>query len=351
KQLNLFVTGVGNVGSRLLSQLEQQKKYLLEHLRLQVRVTGIANSKKMAFNDNGIDLSNWKNILQEGEDMNMAELVKKIRHKNFRNSVFADITASPEVASWYNSLLEKSISIVACNKIACSAEYASYKNLKDLAREFNCQFLFETNVGAGLPVIGTLNDLVRSGDKVEKIEAVLSGTLNFVFNEYDASRPFADVVRQAQDEGYTEPDPRLDLSGTDVVRKIMILAREAGEFLEMDHIVNNTFMPASCMTGSIADFYSAMEKEEAHFAALYHNAAKQDAKLKVVASYENGKASVGLRIIPPNHEFYHLEGKDNIVLFHTARYGKQPLMVKGAGAGAEVTASGVFADIIKAARQ
>ena len=350
KQLNLFVVGVGNVGSRLLDQLEQQKKYLLEHLRLQVRVTGIANSRKMTFNDSGIDLAHWKTVLEQGEDMNMAEMVSKIHHKNFRNSVFADVTASAEVASWYEPLLEKSISIVACNKIACSATYGSYKKLKDLAREYNCQFLFETNVGAGLPVIGTLNDLVRSGDKVEKIEAVLSGTLNFVFNEYDASRPFAAVVKQAQDEGYTEPDPRLDLSGTDVARKILILAREAGEFLEMDHIVNHTFMPESCMKGGIDEFYEAMKAEEPHFSELYQSASSQGAKLKVVASYERGKASVGLRAIPPDHEFYHLEGKDNIVLFHTTRYGKQPLMVKGAGAGAEVTASGVFADIIKAGR-
>ena len=210
--------------------------------------------------------------------------------------------------------------------------------------------MFETNVGASLPIIGTLNDLLRSGDRITKIEAVLSGTLNFVFNNYDGSRSFAEVVRQAQAEGYTEPDPRLDLSGKDVMRKIMILAREAGEHLEMDAITNHTFMPVSCMQGSVADFYREMEKQEAHFKALYEEAAAAGKKLKFVALFENGKASVGLKHIDPAHDFYHLYGKDNIVTFYTDRYTDQPMVVKGAGAGAEVTASGVFADIIRTLR-
>jgi aspartokinase/homoserine dehydrogenase 1 len=204
-------------------------------------------------------------------------------------------------------------------------------------------------VGAGLPVIGTLNDLMRSGDVVTRIEAVLSGTLNFVFNNYDGTRSFAQVVKQAQDEGYTEPDPRLDLSGTDVMRKIMILAREAGELLEMEDISNNTFMPASCMVGSVDDFYKEMEKQEQHFKEIYKKAAESGKKLKFVAKYEGGKASVGLQHVDPQSDFYHLYGKDNVVLFYTNRYPDQPLVVKGAGAGAEVTASGVFADIIRAA--
>ena len=210
-------------------------------------------------------------------------------------------------------------------------------------------FLFETNVGAGLPVIGTLNDLLRSGDKVNKIEAVLSGTLNFVFNHYKGEQSFAAIVKQAQQEGYTEPDPRLDLGGTDVMRKIMILAREAGEKIEMEEIENHSFMPESCMKGTVEDFYSAMEKEEAHFRELYEQAKNLNKKLKFVAKYENGKARVGLQHIGLQHDFYHLYGKDNIVLFYTDRYPEQPLVVKGAGAGAEVTASGVFADIIRAA--
>ena len=205
-------------------------------------------------------------------------------------------------------------------------------------------------MGAGLPVIGTLNDLLRSGDKVNKIEAVFSGTLNFVFNNYDGKKLFADVVKQAQDEGYTEPDPRLDLRGTDVMRKIMILAREVGEKMEMTDIHNNSFLPESCMKGSVADFYTAMAKEETHFRKIYDDAEKKGRKIKFVAKYENGKAEVGLQHIDPQHNLYHLYGKDNVVLFYTNRYPEQPLVIKGAGAGAEVTASGVFADIIRAAR-
>jgi aspartokinase/homoserine dehydrogenase 1 len=253
------------------------------------------------------------------------------------------------VAGVYEQLLRKSISVVACNKVAASSAYNNYKKLKDIAREFNCHFLFETNVGAGLPVIASLNDLLNSGDSVHRIEAVLSGTLNFVFNNYDGSRKFAEVVKQAQDEGYTEPDPRLDLSGTDVMRKIMILAREAGEKLEMDEISNNSFMPESCMKGTVNDFYDAMAKEESHFKKIFEKAKAAGCKLKFVASYNEGKASVGLQHIDPQHDLYHLYGKDNVVLFYTDRYKEQPMVVKGAGAGAEVTASGVFADIIRAA--
>lgn len=350
KQLNLFVTGVGNVGSRFLAQLQQQKKYLQEHLRLQINVIGIANSKKMLFNDDGINLANWKENLQSGEPMDLEKFIDIIRTKNLSNSVFADITANNDIANSYDKLLQKSISIVACNKVACSSNYAYYQKLKNLAREFNSLFLFETNVGAGLPVIGTLNDLLHSGDKVTKIEAVLSGTLNFVFNNYKAEKTFSEIVKQAQNEGYTEPDPRLDLSGTDVMRKIMILARESGEKIEMDDITNNTFMPPSCMKGSVDDFYKAMTKEEDHFKKLYNEAASLGKKLKFVASYENGKATVGLQHIDPAHNLYHLYGKDNVVLFYTTRYPEQPLVIKGAGAGAEVTASGVFADVIRTAR-
>jgi len=350
KQVNLFITGVGNVGSRLLDQLRQQQQYLQQNLLLQVRVVGMANSRKMLFNDDGIDLANWKALLQDGEPMSLPGFIETVRSKNLRNSVFADVTANDSVAASYDLLLQKSVSVVACNKVACSSSYSYYKKLKDLAREYNCLFLFETNVGAGLPVIGTLNDLMRSGDIVNKIEAVLSGTLNFVFNHYDGKKSFASVVRQAQEEGYTEPDPRLDLGGTDVMRKIMILAREAGEKLEMEQITNSSFMPESCMKGSVDDFYAAMEKEEAHFKKLYADASAAGKKLKFVARYESGQAEVGLKHIDPQSDFYHLYGKDNVVLFYTNRYPEQPLVVKGAGAGAEVTASGVFADIIRAAR-
>ena len=349
KQLNLFITGTGNVGKRLIQQLSQQKRFLFEQLRLQVRVIGLANSRRMLVQEEGIDLNNWQADLDKAEPMQLREFIKIIHSKNLRNSVFVDVTANKEVALGYEHLLQKSISVVACNKIASSSPYIYYRRLKDLAKEFNAAYFFETNVGAGLPVIGTLNDLLHSGDKIRKIEAVLSGTLNFVFNHYDGKSKFAAVVKQAQDEGYTEPDPRLDLSGTDVMRKIMILAREAGNAIEMEDITNNIFLPASCMEGSVADFYLAMEKEENHFKKLYDAAAADGKKLKFVASYDNGKAAVGLQHIDPAHDFFHLYGKDNIVLFYTDRYPEQPLVIKGAGAGAEVTASGVFADIIRAA--
>ena len=350
KQVNLFITGVGNVGKRLLAQLNQQQAYLQKNLSLKINVVGMANSKNMLFNDEGIDLDNWKEQLDKGENIDLLKFIDTIQQKNLRNSVFVDVTANDDVAKLYDRLLQKSISVVACNKVAASSEYSYYSKLKGLANEFSSLYLFETNVGAGLPVIGTLNELVRSGDEVNRIEAVLSGTLNFVFNNYNGKRPFAEVVKQAQDEGYTEPDPRLDLSGKDVMRKIMILAREAGAHLEMEDITNNSFMPESCMQGSVDDFYKAMVKEEDHFKKLYQSAAAEGKKLKFVAKFENGKASVGLQHIDPAHDFYHLYGKDNIVLFFTNRYVDQPLVVKGAGAGAEVTASGVFADIIRAAR-
>lgn len=350
KQVNLYVVGVGNVGSRLLSQLLQQQKYLQKYLRLSIRVVGIANSRKMLFNANGVDLENWKELLQEGDKMNLDEFVNTIITKNLRNSVFVDVTANKDVASHYAEILEKSVSIVACNKIAASSSYSYYEKLKNIAREYNVHFLFETNVGAGLPVIGTLNDLLLSGDKVTKIEAVLSGTLNYVFNNYDGEKTFAKVVKEAQDEGFTEPDPRLDLGGVDVVRKIMILARESGEKINMDDITNNSFMPPECMEGSVEEFYECMEKHEAHFKKILDAATKEGKKLKFVATYEDGKASVGLQQIDSAHDFYHLYGKDNVVVFYTNRYSGQPLVVKGAGAGAEVTASGVFADIIRAVR-
>jgi aspartokinase/homoserine dehydrogenase 1 len=354
REVNLFIAGVGNVGSKLLAQIQQQKEYLQKNLRLHLNVVGIANSKHMLFKDEGIHLPTWKNELAGGEKMELGKFIETIRSKNFRNAVFADVTANETVATVYEKLLADSVSVVACNKIAASSAYANYKKLKEWANEFNCSFLFETNVGAGLPIIGTLNDLLRTGDKVNRIEAVLSGTLNFVFNHYNGKRSFAEVVKQAQDEGYTEPDPRLDLSGTDVMRKIMILAREAGYSIEMDDIVNHSFLPESCMKGSVADFYAAMAKEEAHFHSLYKKADAEGKKLKFVASFTNNhdssgtiRAEVGLQHIDPAHNLYHLYGKDNIVLFYTDRYSEQPLVVKGAGAGAEVTASGVFADIMR----
>lgn len=349
KQINLFIVGTGNVGTKLIAQLKKQQAFLEEHLRLQVHVTGLSNSRQMLINESGINLDQWETLLEKGETANLQQFVQSIIQKNLRNSVFADVTANGAIADVYAALLEKSIAVVACNKVAASSQLSHYKKLKHLSAEYNTPFLFETNVGAGLPIIGTLNDLMRSGDSIHRMEAVLSGTLNFVFNHYDGTKPFADVVKQAQDEGYTEPDPRLDLSGTDVMRKILILAREAGVQMEMEDITCNGFLPESCMKGTVTDFYEAMKKEEAHFKAIYEKAKAENCKLKFVASYNQGVASVGLQHIPPQHDLYHLYGKDNVVLFYTDRYADQPLVVKGAGAGAEVTASGVFADIMRTA--
>ncbi|MCO6496154.1 MAG: bifunctional aspartate kinase/homoserine dehydrogenase I [Chitinophagaceae bacterium] len=350
KEINLYICGTGNVGKKLLEQLRQQADYLKEKLSLNVKVAAIANSRKMLFGNGRIDLNNWQKDLDDAEQMNMSDFIERIQNENRRNSIFVDITANADVARQYPPLLQKSISVVACNKIACSSEFSYYQQLKSLARRHNVEFLFETNVGAGLPIINTLNDLLKSGDEIIRIEAVLSGTLNFVFNEYDGTTSFADVVRKAAAEGYTEPDPRLDLSGTDVMRKILILARESGYKMELSGIENTPFLPAPTMEGSIENFYDEVEKHEAHFKELIVSATKKGNKLKYVATFENGKAQTGLKEISPDHDFYHLYGKDNIVLFYTKRYSEQPLIVKGAGAGAEVTASGVFADILRAVR-
>lgn len=353
RQVNLFIAGLGNVGKKLIHQLQQQQELLLKN-RIQLKVVGMANSRKMCFNEEGINLAQWQQSLEEGEPMNMNAFAQGISDRNLRNSVFADVTANDELAAIYEPLLCKSIAVVACNKVAASSGYTYYKQLKNAAEEYNTRFLFETNVGAGLPVIGTLGDLVRSGDTIRRIEAVLSGTLNFVFNNYDGSRSFAEIVKQAQEEGYTEPDPRLDLGGKDVMRKIMILAREAGAKIEFDDIENNSFMPERCMQGSVDDFYKTMSEEEAHFKTIFESAKANQQKLKFVAQYrlsEEGKpvAAVGLQQVGPQSDFYHLYGKDNAVLFYTDRYPENPLVIKGAGAGAEVTASGVFADIMRAA--
>ncbi len=350
KQINVYVAGVGTVGSRLVEQLRTQADHLAEELRLNVRVVGVANSKRAILDSEGVDLEGYREMLPTASETNVAEFTDSIIAENLRNSIFVDLTASPTVVDNYPKLLQKSVSVIACNKIAASSEYARYANYKELAREYGTNFFFETNVGAGLPIIHTLNDLVRSGDRVDRIEGVLSGTLNFVFNNYDGTRSFAAVVRQAQDEGYTEPDPRLDLSGTDVARKILILARESGHRIEVDEIVNRGFLPESCLAGSVDDFYVELERNEAHFRRLLDDARNQGLILKYIASFSDGQASVGLQSIGPDHNFATLSGKDNAVLFYTKRYSQQPLVIKGAGAGADVTAAGVFADIIRAAR-
>jgi aspartokinase/homoserine dehydrogenase 1 len=350
KQVNIYVAGVGNVGKRLLAQLAQQREEIAKSLRLNLRIAGLANSTRAVVSSDGIEPGDFESTLNNAAPDGIEAFTDAIVNENLRNSVFVDVTASADVVECYPTLLRKSVSIVACNKVACSSSYDQYQSLKNLAREFNTKFLFETNVGAGLPVINTLNDLIRSGDQVLRIDAVLSGTLNFVFNNYDGTRSFSDIVRQAQDEGYTEPDPRLDLSGTDVARKILILSRESGYRLEMSEIEIDAFLPEECMVGTVDDFYREMEAHEEHFRQLLNAAREQDQVLKYIAAFEGGKASVGLQQIDREHNFATLSGKDNAVQFYTNRYSEQPLVIKGAGAGAEVTAAGVFADILRTAR-
>jgi aspartokinase/homoserine dehydrogenase 1 len=348
KQINVFITGVGNVGERLVEQIKQQKQYLKDNLKIKLRVVGLSNSRHMIFNENGINLDNWKTQLAEGEKATLQGFFENAKSLNLRNSIFVDVTANKDVANLYAQYLRESIGIVACNKIACSSDFENYKLLKRLSLKYNAPLLFETNVGAGLPIIDTLGNLMASGDKINSIQAVLSGSLNFVFNNFNDSTKFYDVVKQAGAEGYTEPDPRIDLSGVDVARKILILARESGVKMNLEDIENTSFLSESGLkSDTVDDFYDTLIKDEAHYQSLYASAKANNCQLKYVAKFDNGKASVSLQEIPEGHPFYNLEGSDNIVMFYTQRYAQQPMIIKGAGAGADVTASGLFADIIR----
>jgi bifunctional aspartokinase / homoserine dehydrogenase 1 len=350
KQINLFVTGVGNVGERLIEQIKQQKAYVKENFKINLRIAGLSNSRHMIVNDEGINLKNWKTQLENGEKASLDGFFQHAKNLNLRNSIFVDITANDAVANSYGKYLKESIAVVACNKIACSGNIEYYNELKQLSRQYNTSFLFETNVGAGLPVIDTLSHLITSGDKVNTIQAVLSGSLNFIFNNFNSETTFYDVVKQAQEEGYTEPDPRIDLSGIDVARKVLILARESGHAIELSDLETDNFLTDAAMKAvSVDDFFETLKTDEAYYQSLFKSAEDKNCQLKFVAEFNDGKAKVGLKEIPEGHPFYNLKGKDNIVMFYTQRYPEQPMIIKGAGAGADVTASGLFADIIRIA--
>ena len=353
KNVHLFITGVGNVGSNLIKQIFDQKKSLEENLRLKLKVMGLSNSKKMILSDTEIDLNDWKSKLDSSDlSSNNDQFLNFSINQNLRNSLFIDNTANADVTINYNNYLKNGIGIVTCNKIACSDNLEKYLELKSLSRNHNSPFLYETNVGAALPIINTLNNLINSGDRITKIEAILSGTLNFIFNNFNKENSFYEVVKKAVDLGYTEPDPKIDLCGIDVSRKILILARESGKKIEFSDVQNETFLPKeSIESNSKEEFLKSLKDNNDHFNQILNKAIEKRSRLKYVACLENDTASVGLKAVKEDHPFYNLEGSDNITVFHTDRYKDSPLVVKGPGAGGEFTASGVFADIIKASEK
>lgn len=349
KVLNLFICGVGTVGGNLIEQIRSQYDELMQTRRLKLTVVGIASSHNAIFCRDGIDLSNYKEQLQKSEPSNTQKLVEEVTGMNIFNSVFVDCTASADVAGIYQTLLEHNISVVAANKVAASSSYESYLKLKETALRRGVKYLFETNVGAGLPIIGTINDLRNSGDKILRIEAVLSGTLNFIFNELAADVPFSETVRRAKAQGYSEPDPRIDLSGKDVVRKLVILTREAGYKVEQDDVEKNLFVPDEMFQGSIDDFWNKLPSLDADFEEKRKRLEAEGKRWRFVATMDHGKTSVSLEAVGQRHPFYDLEGSNNIVLLTTERYREYPMLIQGYGAGAGVTAAGVFANIMSIA--
>ena len=349
KVLNLFICGIGTVGGMLLEQIRTQQQFLMQSRRLKLNVVGISDVDNFVLDRDGIDLDNYEKILRAGFPANTEHMKEEIVKMNIFNSVFVDCTASRQIASLYQTFLEHNISVVAANKIAASSDYDSYLKLKQTARDRGVWFRYETNVGAGLPIIGTINDLCNSGDKILKIEAILSGTLNFIFNEIAADVPFSETVRRAKEQRYSEPDPRIDLSGTDVIRKLVILTREAGYKVEQEDVEKHLFVPDSYFEGSIDDFWKRLPELDADFEARRKVLEAENKRWRFVATMENGKTNVALKEVPYGHPFYGLEGSNNIVLLTTERYKEYPMLIQGYGAGAAVTAAGVFANIMSIA--
>ena len=348
KTLNVFTLGTGNIGTTMFRQLADQHHFLLENNDLEIKVIGTSNSRKMIFNENGIDLKDWKNNLEEnGEIADLTNFIERMKKMNLPNCVFIDNTASKLPSTYYNDIFKSNISVVTCNKIANSAAYSQYKQLHETARKHGVDFLYETNVGAGLPIVRVLKDLMMSGDRLLKIEAILSGTISYIFNNFIDEASFYDVVKEAQKLGYTEPDPRDDLSGVDFMRKMLILARDAGHQLESSDVNLGNILPKECLEASSVDhFYEELLKAEPYFKSLKEKAKSENKVIRYIGKLENGQVEISLQMVDQNHPFYALSGSDNIISFTTERYKERPLVVKGPGAGAEVTAGGVFADLV-----
>lgn len=346
--LHVFTLGTGNIGSTMFRQIHEQHDFLLDNNDVEIKVTGISNSRKMLFDSEGVDLSNWENVLDNSDEIaDLSAFIDRMKAMNLPNCVFVDNTASKLPATYYEDIFKSNISVVTCNKIANSGSYEQYRILRDTSRKYGVDFFYETNVGAGLPIVRVLKDLMLSGDRLVKIEAILSGTISYIFNNFVGDSSFYEIVKQAQGLGYTEPDPRDDLGGVDFMRKMLILARDAGYVIEPSDVDLGPILPEVCLQAtSVDEFYTELLKADHHFDQMKANAEASGKVIRYIGKLENGKVSIGLEMVDENHPFYALSGSDNIISFTTERYKERPLVVKGPGAGAEVTAAGVFADLV-----